>query len=293
MIRVLAPAKLNLFLHVGGKRDDGYHDLQSLVVFAGVADTLTFESADALSMEIEGPFAAELAVEPNNLVLKAANAFASAAGHALAARIRLTKALPVAAGIGGGSADAAATMRGLNALWQAGLTQALLEQTALALGSDVPACLASAPLWMEGRGERITPLSQFPALPLVLVNPRLKLSTADVFAALEARRGNSLGALPSAFHDRASLLKFLSGTVNDLEAPARQRAPEIRDVLAGLSHEGAVFARMSGSGATCFGIYETEQQAARAAEAIAANRPGWWVKAAHVAPANIGEPLVV
>ncbi|HEX3808612.1 MAG TPA: 4-(cytidine 5'-diphospho)-2-C-methyl-D-erythritol kinase [Rhizomicrobium sp.] len=288
-VTVTAPAKINLFLHAGEKRADGYHDLQSMVVFADAGDELMIEKAEKLSLEIDGPFASDLARLPDNLILKAARALASELGQIPAARVRLTKNLPVASGLGGGSADAAATLRGLMTLWNAKLPDAALTELALSLGSDVPACLLSAPLWMEGRGEKLTPLTAVPALPMILINPGVSVSTPDVFAKLEARRGVQFASLPRAFDDAPALLKFLAGTTNDLEAPARQIAGDIRTVLIALEKEGALLARMSGSGATCFGIFENAARAETAAAKLEGHS-GWWVRAVHVAPANIGDP---
>jgi 4-diphosphocytidyl-2-C-methyl-D-erythritol kinase len=281
---VSAPGKINLFLHAGEKRDDGYHDLQSLVVFSDIGDSLMLETAAVLSLEVDGPFAAELARLPDNLVLRAARALALACGRVPHANIRLTKNLPVASGLGGGSADAAATLRGLNALWDLKLAPDELAAIGLTLGSDVPACLMSAPLWMEGRGDRIARLARFPRLPIVLVNPGISVSTKDVFEKLEARRGVA-AAGPNGFEDAKSVLEFLSTTANDLEAPARQLAPEIRHALRTLTDQNADYARMSGSGATCIAIFASDEKARAAAEKIAAQHEAWWVKAAHVAPA--------
>lgn len=255
-IRVFAPAKINLFLHVGDRRADGYHALESLAVFVDVGDELSFAPSPELALAIDGPFAGELSGEGDNLVLKAARALGAVTA------ITLTKNLPVASGIGGGSADAAAVLRAL------GEGRHDLQDIAEALGSDVPVCIDSRAAWMEGRGEILTPMT-VPEMHLVLVNPRVGVSTAAVFRALDARSG--LGAMRS---------DTLDGTRNDLEAPARAIQPVIGEVLDAIAaSRGARLARMSGSGATCFGLFDDAQAAARAAERLAEANPDWWVRA--------------
>lgn len=268
-VRVFAPAKINLFLHVGEKRPDGYHALQSLVVFAEEGDTLQLARSDVLTLAIDGRFGAGLAAEADNLVLKAARAL-SVASH-----MTLTKNLPVASGIGGGSADAAAALRGLSRLWD--LDDTKLLDIAASLGSDVPVCVAGKPAWMEGRGEILSPVTGVPPLPMLLVNPGVAVSTADIFRALASRRGTDLPRA-DAFHGTGDLLAFLRTTANDLEAPALALQPIIAEVLQAM-RPGALLARMSGSGATCFALFETVEQAADAARTISAAHPSWWVRA--------------
>ncbi len=286
-VGVFAPAKINLALRVAGKRPDGYHDLQSLVVFAAVGDELTFARNDGFALSVEGPFASRQLLGPDNLVFKAARALASATNRSPDVRIGLVKNLPVASGLGGGSADAAATLRGLCALWgiEAGET---VNDVAASLGSDVPVCLLSKPAWMEGRGERVTELGEFPPLDLVLVNPGIAVSTTDVFARLKANVPAAMTPPTGAFASAASLVQYLMATANDLETPAREIVPKIGDALAALSSQGALLARMSGSGATCFGIFENPAQAATAAAKI--THPNWWVRATQIAARDIGEP---
>jgi 4-diphosphocytidyl-2-C-methyl-D-erythritol kinase len=295
VIRVLAPAKINLFLHVGEMREDGYHALESLVVFAETADRLEFVPANEFSLTFEGPFGRELVREKDNLVLRAARLLHSELGQGRAgARITLQKNLPVASGIGGGSADAAATLRGLDRLWQLDAPEGALLDLAARIGSDVPACLLSQPCWMEGRGERVRKLPAFPQLPLVLVNPGLAVPTAPVFANLNARTG--LGAISPPGHGIANLwdlLAYLADAGNDLEAPAARLVPVIEDVLAALDREpGCALAQMSGSGATCFGLFHQEQYALGAAERIAQDHPDWWVRVSRIAAPDIGTPAV-
>lgn len=274
---MLAPAKINLFLHVGDKRADGFHPLQSLAVFPAVGDVLTAETADELSLSVTGPFAAALS-DGDNLVLKAARALATKAGRAPAAKLTLVKNLPVASGIGGGSADAAAALRLLSALWQLDLDDAALSQIAAGLGSDIPVCLASTPRWMEGRGEILNPIASLPRLSLLLVNPGVAVSTAPVFAALQMRSGVARKLPPGRLRDMSDLLRLLDRTKNDLEAPARALQPVISDVLTALAGlPGALFARMSGSGATCFALFPDDDSCRHAAALLAKAHGGWWI----------------
>ena len=290
-LRVAAPAKLNLYLHVVGRRDDGYHLLDSLAAFAAVGDELTFAPARDLSLVIDGPFAVGLAVDDSNLVLRAARALAAESGCKPAAAIRVTKRLPVASGIGGGSADAAATLRGLDRLWRTDLPQERLAQIALGLGADVPVCLAGVASFFGGIGEEITLAGPLPPAHLVLVNPGAPLTTAAVFRARAAAAGKysqpARWTAPPA--DAAALAALLSGRANDLSEAAIGLVPEIGDVLRMLEQQPAcLLARLSGSGATCFGLFETRGEAREAAAAIAAARPHWWVVATHLVSAAPG-----
>ena len=325
---VLAPAKINLSLHVGDKRADGFHELESLVAFVEAGDVLRIEYADELSLAIEGVFAGELTDGEDNLVLKAARLLSARANINSGARMVLQKRLPVASGIGGGSADAAASLRGLTSLWKLDISSEKLRAIAAELGSDVPVCLESAPAWMEGRGERITPIPWLPDCWLLLVNPLVSVSTADVFRKLgrsfhlpleggsklslsdsekrisgrsivEAAPGPEKFALRLNFStlpqgeggDLALLVDFLRTTSNDLEAPARAIAPEINAVLAEIGCEpGVLLARMSGSGATCFGILADENAAQAAVNSIKSRHENWWVAAAKLASPELGRP---
>ena len=289
-VKIFAPAKVNLFLHVGEKQPSGYHDLMSLVAFARTGDALSIAPADALSLTLAGPFGAVLAVDSDNLVLKAARALANAKGVREGAAITLTKNLPVASGIGGGSADAAACLRGLCKVWGIAVSQEELCAIGLSIGADVPVCVGCAPCWMEGRGERVTPLTRFPEIAAVLVNPGAAVPTGPVFGALRSRRGTG-GQKPEGFADFGALLSFLSGTCNDLETPARALAPAVGDVLDVLSRaDGVRLARMSGSGATCFALFDEEGTAARAAVALKAAHPAWWVAQTQLASCVLGAP---
>ena len=291
-VSVRAPAKLNLFLHVGDRRSDGYHALESLIVFAETSDTLEFTPGPKLTLKITGPFGRALARDSDNLVLKAARALqAKYPQEGQGANIALEKNLPLASGLGGGSADAAATLRALNGLWHLDLSESELLDMAAEISSDVPACLLSSPCWMEGRGERVTKLSAMPPFELVLVNPGVAVPTGPVFNALNARSG--LGAIgpPPPMASVWDLVAYLADAGNDLEAPASRFAPVIEDVLGALGHEPAcVLAQMSGSGATCFGLFDGPVYAAGAAERIAQEHPHWWVRSTRIAAPGIGAP---
>lgn len=278
----MARAKINLFLHVGARRDDGFHPLQSLAIFTAFGDRLAVEEAETLSLGIEGPFAAALG-DGDNLVLKAARALAARAGRGAGAKITLTKNLPVASGVGGGSADAAAALRMLAALWRLQPDENMLREIAMELGSDIPVCVESAPAFMEGRGEILTPISALPRLPILLVNPGVAVPTKDVFANLKERRGVEMTLPSGRFNDLADILRFLESTGNDLEAPALALQPVIGEVLSSLNAvPGALFTRMSGSGATCFALMPDDGGCARAAAALKDKYPDWWVQPTFV-----------
>ena len=276
MLREAAPAKVNLYLHVTGRRADGYHLLDSLAVFGPAADALALAPADDLSLRLDGPFGGALAAEPDNLVLRAARALAAAAGVPARAAITLTKRLPIASGIGGGSADAAAALRGLDRLWGLDLGLARLAAIAAPLGADIPVCVAARAARMGGIGELLSPAPMIPACGLLLVNPGVALATPAVFRA----RGGGFtppAVLPPGWPDAAAMARDLAATRNDLEAPAIGLCPVVAEVLAALQALPAcLLARMSGSGATCFGIF----QDAAAARAAASLLPGaWWREA--------------
>lgn len=272
-----APAKVNLTLHVVGRRDDGYHLLDSLVAFAGVGDTLDFAPAGAITLEVAGPTAAQIP-DGENIVLKAARLLAEAAGRPLpGAAIRLTKRLPVAAGIGGGSADAAAALKGLTRLWGLSLPAETLSRVALSIGADVPVCLAGTPTRMMGIGERLEPAPALPPAWLVLVNPMVPLHTPPVF---KARTGpfSEADPLTESPADARALAAALASRRNDLTPPAIAIEPVVGEVLAAIAATpGCLLPRMSGSGATCFGLYASEAEASAAAAALTAAHPGWWI----------------
>ncbi len=272
-----APAKVNLYLHVVGRRTDGYHLLDSLAVFPPVGDVLHADDDDGFSLTVEGPFGHALEGDGDNLVLRAGRALAEWAGIVPRARLVLDKRLPVASGIGGGSADAAAALRLLARLWRIEPATADLHAIAARIGADVPVCLASRPARMGGIGERLEGAPALPPFGLVLVNPGVAVSTPEVF---RARTGpwSDRAALPRAWDNAAAMAGFLRECANDLEPPARARLPVIGEVLAALAAApGCLLARMSGSGATCFGLF-ADPDAAEAA-AVGLRRPGWWVAA--------------
>lgn len=284
-----ARAKINLSLRILGRRPDGYHDLRSLVVFAETGDRLTARPDAELSLTIEGPFASSLEGGGDNLVLRAARGLREIAGVASGAHITLEKNLPVASGIGGGSADAAAALRALMRLWNVAPDEAALERLALSLGADVPVCLGPRPALMCGIGERVSRLPRFPGVGLLLVNPLKSLSTASVFRALAAPAVNAAQPdmqLPD-FSSLDDLLAWVSEEPNDLEAPAMAILPEIGSVLSSIAEtKECRLARMSGSGATCFGIYRSVVDAEAAARMLSAFCPSWWVKATTVSGVN-------
>jgi 4-diphosphocytidyl-2-C-methyl-D-erythritol kinase len=283
LVAEFAPAKVNLCLHVTGRREDGYHLLDSLVVFAGVGDRITLLPGKGLTLRLSGPEAGALTAEPDNLVLRAARAMG-----ANGAEIRLWKALPVASGIGGGSADAAATLRAISRLSGQPLPDA---GAVLALGADVPVCLMGRPVRMQGVGEVLTPLPVLPPLWMVLANPRVPVATPPVFAALTSRDNPPLPGLPAAALRSADAFAgwLARETRNDLSAAARRIAPGLAEVEAALTGmPGCLLARMSGSGATHFGLFAAAEQARVAARLLSAGRPGWWVADAPVLPVPAG-----
>lgn len=263
-----APAKINLTLCVTGRRSDGYHLLDSLVVFADVGDRIVVEDADTLSLAVDGPRAAGVPTDDSNLVMRAARLLPGRG-----ARLTLTKVLPAASGIGGGSSDAAAALRALSRLH--GLETPPADSV-LSLGADVPVCLFARPVRMTGIGEALEPLAGLPELPAVLVNPGCEVSTPTVFRALEQCDNAAMGPVP-AFVDAAGMCDWLAAQRNDLEPAACRVAPIVSDVLAALrDRKSCRLARMSGSGATCFGLFPDRRSADRAADEIRRAHPDWW-----------------
>jgi 4-diphosphocytidyl-2-C-methyl-D-erythritol kinase len=281
-------AKVNLSLRVIGRRTDGYHDLESVVAFADCADCLTLEPGGELKLTATGPLAAACGEAADNLVFKAAKLLADAVPDLKLGAFALEKVLPVAAGIGGGSADAAAALRLLARLNGLSLDDSRLQKVALATGADVPVCLLSRACDMTGVGEQLLPL-KLPSMPCVLVNPRVPVATKDVFQALGLRNGELLvgvtdvieaPAWPEEGATIADWVDVLATVANDLEAPAMRIEPVIGDVLKSLgASAGVKLARMSGSGATCFAIFADAADAHAGAEKIRREHPGWWVHA--------------
>lgn len=280
--RAFAPAKVNLFLHVGAPGADGYHPLRSLMAFADVGDRLAAHPARAMEVRVEGPYAGALAGEADNLVLRAAGLLAAHATDAAPQRLVLEKRLPVAAGLGGGSSDAGAALRLLRETWGVQVSDAELEAVAGELGADGAACLFGRPVLAEGRGERLTEAAGLPTMDAVLVNAGAPVSTAEVY-----RRFDGLGVFdpmephpePPEFEDVAEAAGWLAAMRNDLEAAARLVEPSVGDVLDTLAGEPeALLARMSGSGGTCFALCATDIEAEALAERIEDLAPTWWVR---------------
>jgi 4-diphosphocytidyl-2-C-methyl-D-erythritol kinase len=283
-----APAKVNLTLRVLGRRADGYHEIESLVVFAGVGDTLSFTPAGELSLQVRGPTADAAGELSDNLVVKAARSLAERVGDAKLGRFVLDKRLPVAAGLGGGSSDAAAALRLLAHANRLALDDARVMAAARTCGADVPVCLEPRPRVMRGIGEILSAPVDVPRLPAVLVNPRVAVPTKSVFAALHPPFSSPV-AFPfppsgetgsgAKEGERAHLIAWLAGDRNDLEAAAIAIAPAIADVLALLrTFPGCRLARMSGSGATCFGLFDSLRAAEIAARTLRSTRSAWWVR---------------
>lgn len=275
-----APAKINLALHVVGRRADFYHLIESLSVFTAFGDRILIDAAMRDAFSVEGPFANEVPKGADNLVIRARDALRDAAGQTARppVSIVLEKNIPAMSGVGGGSSDAAAALRALTEYWNLDFDTARLSGIGLKLGADVPMCIRRHPLIARGIGEEIEDMAGFPALPLVLVNPGVAVATPRVFAALSSRDNPPLPPLPPRL-DAKSLLDWLCATRNDLMAPALELEPGIGDGLAALGDAGARFTRMSGSGATCFGLFSDMAAARRAASAISAMRPHWFVTA--------------
>ncbi len=256
MAKFFAAAKINLCLHICDRRADGYHLLESLVAFADIGDWLDIEPADHTTLFIEG---ADQLSSDDNLILSAHRLM-----DAPPCTFRLQKKLPLAAGLGGGSADAAATLRGLAELYDLPLPVGDMRdmgEKIAALGADIAVCLQQKPAWMSGIGEIVTPLSAFPDADIILVHPAVPLSTKEVFSKI-TKMNKAPTNMPMAFHDFQTLCDFLTHTRNDLHPPAQELVPEIADIIAQLRESGAQFAAMSGSGATCFGLYKAGTGAA-------------------------------
>jgi 4-diphosphocytidyl-2-C-methyl-D-erythritol kinase len=278
-LRLTARAKINLYLHVTGRRADGYHLMDSLVCFAELGDELSIAPAEKLSLSLEGPFAPALA-GAGNLVLRAARLVDASRGAAL----HLNKQLPVAAGIGGGSADAAAALTGLSRLWQAPLPA---DSQLLALGADLPVCLADGPRFVGGIGEALEAAPPLPPTAMLLANPRRPLPTVDVFrrhASISKGRFSQSARFSQAPADATALADLLRERTNDLTEAAIAQVPEIGELLTAIdAAPGCLLARMSGSGASCFGLFATPGAAAKAAAALQVLSPNWWIRATSIA----------
>jgi len=275
----LARAKVNLALHITGQRADGYHLLDSLVAFPQIGDRLALEPAEKLEIRLEGPFARDLEGPPEaNLILKAVNSFIDAAGlPSPEIRLTLSKRLPVASGIGGGSSDAATTLRLLQDYTGTSLTEETLNTLALSLGADVPVCLRAEPQRMCGIGDEIYPGPQLPKCGIVLANPRIGVSTPEVFKSLTRRDNPALPEFPDAFETLDALVRYIATCRNDLQAPAIKLCSEIGEIIAALEDDDRIaLARMSGSGATVFGLCETGD-ALDIERSLRERFPAWWI----------------
>jgi len=285
-VSLLAPAKVNLYLHLTGKRTDGYHFLDSLTAFASIGDAIRIEEAERFSFDVDGPFAPSLSenerensADSSNIAVRAAIRLAEAARREPRLSLHLTKNLPPAAGIGGGSADAAAVVRGLISLWGLPSDAPYLVDLLRMLGADVPVCFHGRPARLRGIGEILDPVPALPVTPLVLINPRKACPTPEIFRQTRAAFKAPL-IFPEKFETVVSLAAFLNSTENALTDAALKIVPEIADCLSVLSDaEGCLLARMSGSGATCFGLFTSEPDALRCVQAIRADHPDWWVHA--------------
>jgi 4-diphosphocytidyl-2-C-methyl-D-erythritol kinase len=288
VLTVFAPAKVNLHLHVTDRQSDGYHVLDSLVAFADIGDTLVFDTSRNFSFAVDGSLAgsfthAELDTSPQsrNLIVRAAWHLSTLLARELNVSIRLTKNIPLGSGLGGGSADAAACLWGLCQLWKVSLPHSHIHSLALQLGRDVPVCLKSQTCIMRRTGEHILPPPELPELPVVLVWPARAVSTADVFQSLKMISYSQPVEFPERFEGPDTLCDFLNqSSRNDLQQSSQALNPVIGDALTASGQQpGCHLARMSGSGSACFGIFESEDQGFRAAEAIALAHPDWWVRA--------------
>jgi 4-diphosphocytidyl-2-C-methyl-D-erythritol kinase len=278
-----AAAKINLTLRVIGRRADGYHDLESLVVFANIADVLTLQPGVENGLDVGGPFAGNSGAVSDNLVLKALSALRQRIAGLKGGQFRLEKNIPVAAGLGGGSADAAAALRLVARVNDIALDDPRLVESARTVGADVPVCLDPRPRIMRGVGELLSPPLDLPDLPAVLVNPAVALATRDVFAKFTGGGGSELTGVPRAFD---ALIESISHSGNDLTAAAIACAPVVADVLAALKKlPGARLVRMSGSGSSCFALFATQGEAATAAHRLAAEQKSWWVQSTSLGAA--------
>lgn len=282
-ISLTAPAKINLALHVTGQRDDGYHLLDSLVVFAGFGDRITVKRANADSFHLSGPYGDGLPVDGSNLVLKARDRLrAEFPDEAFPVAIDLEKYLPIASGIGGGSSDAAATLKALITLWRISIDPVRLNSIGLSLGADVPMCLHGKPVIARGIGEELEEVATFPRLPMVLVNDGNAVSTPQVFSALKKRDNSGLPAIPE-LRNINDVCAYLQQTENHLFAATAELLPAIVKTMDALRSTSPRLARMSGSGATCFAIYDTDEAAATVASHLRYIYPSWFVIDTHSA----------
>jgi 4-diphosphocytidyl-2-C-methyl-D-erythritol kinase len=285
-IRVFAPAKINLHLHITGKRDDGYHELESLIAFADIGDWISLKPSTAFNLQITGPFAKSFSApersagpDSQNIILQALYRLAAKAQKsAPPVSITLEKNIPLASGMGGGSSNAASTIWAALKLWDIELSRPALDDLLLSLGADVPVCFHAAPALLRGIGDVVTPLSFLPEMPVVLMNPLKPCPTAGIF---KSYRGGFKpeSILPAHIEKAKKLLHFIRANDNDLTAAAVQMVPEITNIIQALKNtKGCQLARMTGSGATCFGLFENLPEAHMAAQTLGRENPDWWIK---------------
>ena len=279
-LQARAYAKINLYLHITGRRDDGYHLIDSMFALVNVFDIITVSAAEDLLLEIEGPFSSAIGPNEENLVIKAAKLLAKKTDTKKGALIKLQKNLPPASGIGGGSSDAATTLKLLQHFWQSPITTNKLGRLATEIGADLPAFMLGKNCYVSGIGDVIAAAPNLPETNLVMVNPGIPLPTADVYNIETKNHSGIFKKVLSPHYSASSLARYLASSRNDLLPNALKIVPEIANVLRLLIKlDGCLLARMSGSGATCFGLYETEEKATKAAEIISSGNPAWWVKA--------------
>ena len=277
-----APAKINLYLNIIGQRVNDYHELDSLIAFAAHGDQIEVKKCDHFKLEASGPFSETLPPINENLVIKAAKELARGTNYEGGACIKLIKNLPVSSGVGGGSADAAATLKALNDLWETNLQNKDLMVMALRLGADVPACMLSKTARMSGIGDKLSKVSGLPNCGILLVNPGIPISTVNVFQLFEGDFSNQV-KIPKIENSEA-FFDFLSNQKNDLQDAAIKIAPIIKEVLNILTDDpNCRLARLSGSGGTCFGLYEDEATALFTAESMFGHFPDWWIQPTRLA----------
>ena len=276
IIKKFAPAKVNLFLHVTGKRDDGYHTLESLIGFADFGDRITIQPSDQFSFTIaDSDFPLR---DKDNSIIKAVNLLSDKLGKPADLSITLEKNIPIGAGLGGGSSDAATTIHGLLKFWQETLPQDEIDEILLKIGADTSACYSLEPAYIKGIGEIIKPIHSLPQLPAILVYPNKFCSTADVFQSHEGVFSQE-AEYPNDFADKKTLYEFLENQKNDLTDAAIQKIPDIQNILEVIKQQkGCSISRLTGSGSTCFGLFDTIEQSTKAAEQIQKEKPHWWVR---------------
>ena len=280
-IKLIAPAKVNLFLHVLGKNENNYHNLQSLITFTDFGDEIIISPADEFKFLFDST-ADNLPHDENNLVICAAKALAGALNKPLNCHIHLTKNIPIGAGLGGGSSDAAATVKGLLKFWNTQIDDKTLAPLLLNLGADVPCCYYNAPCYIEKTGEDITPIMNLPTLYGVLIYPNAHCSTQDIFEQYDSNYSSEI-TLPTSFENEDDLLTFLLSQKNDLTPAAIKNIPDIKDIITAIeSQNGHLLSRMSGSGSACFGVFKTKEQSLQAVQNILSENKNWWGQAVTI-----------